>query len=139
MFPGLSPRVLPPDHSVLCRYHLRLETEGFQRLFNHVMEQAWAQGLVSGRLYIIDTTHMIANAHLFRLKNEHQNGDDVSIPNRDAVGYYPPDEKLLAQHSLENHKEFIADLKKVYTASTESKVTHELANLRTNAARSTHW
>jgi hypothetical protein len=59
-FLGLSAEELPPDHTVLCRFRQRLGTEGFQRLFNQVVEQARAQALVSDRLHIIDSTHMTA-------------------------------------------------------------------------------
>jgi IS5 family transposase len=75
-FLGLSAEELPPDHTVLCRFRLRLGAEGFQRLFNQVVEQARAQGLVSDRLHIIDSTHMTAKVDLFRLRKEHRNGDD---------------------------------------------------------------
>ena len=75
-FLGLSAEELPPDHSTLCRFRLRLGAEGFQHLFNLVVEQARAQGLVSDRLHIIDATHMTAKVDLFRLKQKHQDGDD---------------------------------------------------------------
>src|SRR5512135_2537915 len=57
-FLGLSAEELPPDHSVLCRFRQRLGAEGFQRLFNQVVEQARTQGLVSDRLHIVDATRM---------------------------------------------------------------------------------
>jgi len=75
-FLGLSAEELPPDHTVLCRFRQRLGAEGFQRLFNQVVEQARTQGLVSDRLHIIDATHMTAKVDLFRLKKEHQGSDD---------------------------------------------------------------
>ena len=75
-FLGLSAEELPPDYTVLCRFRQRLGAEGFQRLFNQVVEQARAQGLVSDRLHIIDSTHMTAKVDLFRLKKEHRDGDD---------------------------------------------------------------
>lgn len=75
-FLGLSAEELPPDHTVLCRFRQRLGAEGFQRLFNQVVEQARSQGLVSDRLHIIDATHMTAKVDLFRLKKEHQDGND---------------------------------------------------------------
>ncbi len=75
-FLGLSAEELPPDHSTLCRFRLRLGAEGFQRLFNQTVEQARSQGLVSDRLHIIDATHMTAKVDLFRLKKEHRHGDD---------------------------------------------------------------
>jgi len=75
-FLGLSAEELPPDHTILCRFRQRLGAEGFQKLFNHVVEQARAQGLVSDRLHIIDATHMTAKVDLFRLKKEYRDGDD---------------------------------------------------------------
>jgi len=75
-FLGLSAEELPPDHTVLCRFRQRLGAEGFQRLFNQVVEQARTQGLVSDRLHIIDATHMTAKVDLFRLQKEHQGSDD---------------------------------------------------------------
>ncbi len=75
-FLGLSAEELPPDHTVLCRFRQRLGAEGFQRLFSQVVEQVRARGLVSDRLHIIDATHMTAKVELFRLKKEHQDGDD---------------------------------------------------------------
>jgi transposase len=59
-FLGLSAEELPPDHSTLCRFRLRLGVEGCQRWFNQTVEQARSQGLVSDRLQIIDATHMTA-------------------------------------------------------------------------------
>ena len=75
-FLGLSAEEMPPDHTVLCRFRQRLGAEGFQKLFNQVVEQARAQGLVSDRLHIIDSTHMTAKVDLFRLKKEHRDDDD---------------------------------------------------------------
>ena len=75
-FLGLSAEELPPDHTTRCRFRQRLGAEGFQRLFNQVVEQARAQGLVSDCLHIIDATHMTAKVDLFRLKKEHRDGDD---------------------------------------------------------------
>ncbi len=50
-FLGLSAEELPPDHTTLCRFRQRLGAEGFQRLFNQVVEQARTRGLVSDRLH----------------------------------------------------------------------------------------
>ena len=75
-FLGLSAEELPPDHTTLCRFRQRLGAEGFQKLFNQIVEQARAQGLVSDRLHIIDATYMTAKVDLFRLKKEQLDGDD---------------------------------------------------------------
>jgi hypothetical protein len=57
---GQRAEELPPDHTVLCCFRERLEAEGFQRLFDQVVEQARVQGLMSDRLHIIDSAHMTA-------------------------------------------------------------------------------
>lgn len=44
-FLGLSTEELPPDHTTLCRFRLRLVAEGFQRLCNQVVAQARAKGV----------------------------------------------------------------------------------------------
>lgn len=83
-FLSLSAEELPPDHTVLCRFRLHLGAEGFQRLFNQVVEQARAQGLVTDRLHIIDATHMTAKVDLFRLKQEHRDDDDDHYVDRNS-------------------------------------------------------
>jgi IS5 family transposase len=61
---------------VLCRFRPRLGAEGFQRLFNQVVGQARAQGLVADRLHISDATPMTVKVDLFRWKKEHRDDDD---------------------------------------------------------------
>jgi IS5 family transposase len=76
-FLGLSTEELPPDHTVLCRFRQRLGPEGFETLFNQVVEQARNRGFITDRLHIIDSTHIIARVDLFRLKKKHKGkGDD---------------------------------------------------------------
>ncbi|MGA8140288.1 MAG: IS5 family transposase [Desulfobaccales bacterium] len=76
-FLGLSTEELPPDHTVLCRFRQRLGPEGFETLFNQVVEQARNRDFITDRLHIIDSTHIIARVDLFRLKKEHKDkGDD---------------------------------------------------------------
>jgi transposase len=75
-FLGLSTEELPPDHSSLCRFRARLGVEGFEQLFNQVVEQAWGRGFITDRLHIIDATHIAARVDLFRLKKEHKGKED---------------------------------------------------------------
>lgn len=77
-FLGLSVEELPPDFSTLCRFRARLGAEGFETLFNQVVEQARSRGFITDRLHIIDSTHIVARVDLFRLKKEHKGkgGDD---------------------------------------------------------------
>jgi transposase, IS5 family len=75
-FLGFSAEELPPDHTTLCRFRVRLGAEGYQTLFNQVVAQARERGFITDRLHIIDATHMAAKADLFRLKKEPREGDD---------------------------------------------------------------
>jgi IS5 family transposase len=78
-FLGLSAEEAPPDFSSLCRFRARLGAEGFEKLFNQVVEQARSRGFITDRLHIIDSTHIRARVDLFRLKKEHKgkgDGDD---------------------------------------------------------------
>jgi len=66
-FVGLQPEEAGPDHSALCRFRARLGPEKFQAIFNQIIQQARAAGLVHDRLRIIDATHLAAQVDLFRL------------------------------------------------------------------------
>ncbi len=74
-FLGLSAEELPPDHTVLYRFRHRLGPEGFETLFNQLVEQARIGDFITDRLHIIDSTHIIARVDLFRLKKEHKSKD----------------------------------------------------------------
>lgn len=75
-FLGLSAKERPLDHTTLCRFRARLGAEGFQALFNRMVAEARARGLVADELHILDATHIAARVDLFRLKKEHREGDD---------------------------------------------------------------
>ena len=46
-FLGLSVEELPPDHTVLCRFRTHLGAQGFEVLFNQVVEQARSRGFIT--------------------------------------------------------------------------------------------
>ncbi len=50
-----------PVPSLLSQFRTRLGTERFTRVFNEILRQARAQGLVKDRLRLKDATHLIAN------------------------------------------------------------------------------
>jgi transposase len=50
-----------PDPSSLCVFRARLGEQGFREIFDEVVEQARAQGVVKDRLRIKDATHVIGN------------------------------------------------------------------------------
>ena len=49
---GLSAEELFPDFSALCRFRARLGAEGFETMFNQVVEQARSRGFITDRLHI---------------------------------------------------------------------------------------
>ena len=51
-----------PVPSLLSQFRTRLGTERFERVFNEILRQARAQGLVKDRLRLKDATHLIANS-----------------------------------------------------------------------------
>ena len=86
-FAGLQPEEAGPDHSALCRFRTRLGPEKFQAIFNQIVQQARAAGLVHDRLRIIDATHLAAKVDLFRLpaaRPETAPAEAVGSPDPDA-------------------------------------------------------
>lgn len=53
-----------PVPSLLSQFRTRLGAERFERVFNEILRQARAQGLVKDRLRLKDATHLIANIAL---------------------------------------------------------------------------
>lgn len=91
-FLGLAVNDFAPDHSTLTVFRDRLEEKTFKEIFNRIVGQAKAKGLIHERLKIIDSTDIRANVDLSRLTREHQaandDGDDDYVdrnsPDKDA-------------------------------------------------------
>jgi len=60
-FVGLRVGEVTPDDTTLVVFRKRLGQERVERLFNRILEQAKAKGLLVGRHKILDATHVIAN------------------------------------------------------------------------------
>ena len=60
-FLDLSVESALPVPSLLSQFRTRLGEERFERVFNEILRQARAQGLVKDRLRLKDATHLIAN------------------------------------------------------------------------------
>ena len=60
-FLDLSVESALPVASLLSQFRTRLGTERFERVFNEILRQARAGGLVKDRLRLKDATHLIAN------------------------------------------------------------------------------
>lgn len=54
-------RFWPPDHTLLPRFRGRLGEEGYRRVFQKIVAQARAAGLVKDQLRLKDATHILAN------------------------------------------------------------------------------
>jgi len=61
MFLQVSHQDRLPDSSSLCRFRARLQSEGFQLIFDQVVAQARQYGLIKERLRLKDATHIIAD------------------------------------------------------------------------------
>jgi IS5 family transposase len=60
-FVGLPLSGLTPDDTTLVVFRRRLGPERFRRLFDVLVEQCKGQDLLSGKLKIVDATHVLAN------------------------------------------------------------------------------
>jgi IS5 family transposase len=60
-FVGLKPEQPPPDDTTLVKFRARLKEEGFREIWNELILIAKKNGLVKGRLRIIDGTHVFSD------------------------------------------------------------------------------
>jgi len=67
---------LPPDSTSLVVFRNRLGPGRFKEIFNRIVEEARAKGLIEDKLHIIDSTAVEARVDLFRLKKETKQDDD---------------------------------------------------------------
>lgn len=66
-----------PDHSTLTHFVERLGVDKFEEIFNQIVEQAKAKGLIHERLKIIDSTAVRAKVDLNRITRDCEaNGND---------------------------------------------------------------
>ena len=98
-FLGVSTEELPHDFSTLCRFRARPGAEGFEKLFNQVVQQARSRGFITDRLHIIDSTHIIARVDLFRLKKEHQGKDKGDDDDHYVDRHFPDPEARFGRKS----------------------------------------
>lgn len=57
-----------PDHSTLSIFRNRLGVERFERIFNRSVTDALDRGLVTGRMVLVDSTGIVADAAIPRLR-----------------------------------------------------------------------
>ena len=78
-----------PDHSTLTYFVERVGVDMFETIFNRIVEQAKAKGLIHERLKIIDSTAIKAKVDLNRITRDHGDKDggkyiDRNSPDSDA-------------------------------------------------------
>lgn len=59
-FLQLPVRCEPPDATTLCKFRARIGAEGFQKVFNQIIQQARDAGIIKDRLRLKDASHVIA-------------------------------------------------------------------------------
>ena len=64
-FAGLAADEEAPDHSTVSRFRKQLGSDRFMKIFNMIVQQARASGVVSDRLRLVDATHIHARVDLF--------------------------------------------------------------------------
>ena len=57
-----------PDHSTLSVFRRRLGVERFERIFNHSVTDALDRGLVTGRMVLVDSSGVVADVAIPRLR-----------------------------------------------------------------------
>ena len=68
-FAGLGIPDETPDHATLSMFRQRLGEERFKELFNNIVLQAKKKKLLKGKLKILDSTHIQANASIWGAVN----------------------------------------------------------------------
>lgn len=89
-FLNLAVNDLAPDHSTLTCFVERVGADKFGEIFNLVVEQAKAKGLIHERLKIIDSTAVKAKVDLNRIAREH--GDDNNGAGGNYIDQNSPDQ-----------------------------------------------
>ena len=69
-FVGLAINESPPDATSLTRFRERLGVKRFASLFNQIVSLAREDGLISGRLSIVDSTHVKAKVDTFKMQSK---------------------------------------------------------------------
>ena len=73
-----------PDHSTLTHFVERMGVDKFEDIFNRIVAQAKAKGLVHERLKIIDSTAIKAKVDLHRITRDHTHDNDSNYIDRNS-------------------------------------------------------
>lgn len=78
-FVGLSISSPTPDNTTVAIFRKRLGEKRFKKLFDKVVIQAKKQGLIEGRLKVLDSTHIEANITVQSAVNLLRHGREVAV------------------------------------------------------------
>jgi len=103
-FVGLDPLENPPDHTAYCRFRDRIGAETMKDIFDDIVKQARAKGLVLDKLSVIDATDIKAKVDTFKMhkksKDMGSNDPTAGSPDPDArYGYKSDDEPFFGYKS----------------------------------------
>jgi len=88
-FLGLAVDQAPPDHSSLTKFKNRLlkrhAWEGFQHVFQGLIQQARAQGLQMGELQVLDSVHTQADVNNEKDRKRQKRGEPPRDPDAQMV------------------------------------------------------
>jgi transposase, IS5 family len=88
-FLGLGVTEAPPDHSTLCLFRTRLFEHGgsaaYEKLFDMVIEQAQAAGVVFGKLQVVDAVHTVADVNVEKDRIRREQGKPLADPDATVV------------------------------------------------------
>jgi IS5 family transposase len=88
-FIGLGVTDAAPDHSTLSLFRLRLFAHGgsaaYSQLFDMIIRQARAAGVVFGKLQVVDAVHTVADVNVEKDRIRHEQGKPLADPDATVV------------------------------------------------------
>jgi IS5 family transposase len=88
-FIGLGVAEKAPDHSTLTVFKVRLlEKDGadaFAKMFDMIIDQARAAGVVFGKVQLVDATHTVADVNVEKDRKRHEQGKPLADPDAEVV------------------------------------------------------
>jgi transposase len=88
-FIGLGVAERAPDHSTLAVFRMRLlEKDGadaFAKMFDMIIDQARAAGVVFGKVQLVDATHTVADVNVEKDRKRHEQGKPLADPDAEVV------------------------------------------------------
>ena len=88
-FIGLGVAEKAPDHSTLTVFKVRLldkdGIDAFAKIFDMIITQARAAGVVFGKVQLVDATHTVADVNVEKDRKRHEQGKPLADPDAEVV------------------------------------------------------